>query len=163
MARQMETRRKYGTYIEGTAVRKTNYEVQQTAAPRTYVEDERVSVTKEVYRNREKALHMNLSYVIVLGICSLVIFFTCVQYLSLQESIASRKANIVALESQTNTLKSRNDAIDYAINSYIDIENITKVATEELGMIRATEEQICFYESSEYEYMKQFKDVPTNE
>ena len=72
------------------------------------------------------------------------------------------KADIVSLESDINTLKSQNDALDYSINSFMDIEYITKVAMEELGMIRATEHQISFYNNTENEYMKQFKDIPTD-
>lgn len=42
----------------------------------------------------------------------------------------------------------------------MDIENISKVAKEQLGMIQAGKNQISFYDSSESEYMKQYNDVP---
>lgn len=161
MEKQTKARRQYDAYIEGTAVRKTSPQVQQPAVPRTYVGDERVAVSKSVYRNREKALQMSLSYVMVLGVCAVALFLIFVQYISLQDSITSRKEHIISLEMQTSNLKEKNDTFYHSFNSCLDIENITRIATEELGMIRATEEQVQFYESSEYEYMKQFKDVPT--
>jgi cell division protein FtsL len=152
---------RYNDYVQGNAVRKVSTVELPLKEPRTYVGNERVTTTRETYRNREKALRMSLSYVMVLGVCCLVLMAVCVRYLSLQDSIATKKADIVSLESKINTLKSRNDALDYSVNSFMDIEHITKVAMEELGMIRATEHQISFYNNTENEYMKQFKDIPT--
>lgn len=163
MAKQIEFKKNYisySDYVQGNAVRKINTAEVPEKEPRTYVDNERVNTTRETYRNREKALRMSLSYVMVLGVCCVMLMAVCVKYLSLQDSISVRKANIVSLESDINTLKSQNDALDYSINSYTDIEYISKIATEELGMIRATENQISFYNNTENEYMKQFKDVP---
>lgn len=163
MAKQVEFKKNYvsySDYVQGNAVRKINTVEVPENAPRTYVGNERVNTTRETYRNREKALRMNLSYVMVLGVCCMILMAVCVKYLSLQDSISTRKASIVSIESNINTLKSQNDAVDFSINSYMDIENIAKIATEELGMIRATENQISFYNNTEHEYMKQFKDIP---
>ncbi len=163
MAKQVEFKKNYisySDYVQGNAVRKINTVEVPEKEPRTYVDNERVNTTRETYRNREKALRMSLSYVMVLGVCCVMLMAVCVKYLSLQDSISVRKANIVSLESDINTLKSQNDALDYTINSYMDIEYISKIAVEELGMIRAAENQISFYNNTENEYMKQFKDVP---
>ena len=79
-----------------------------------------------------------------------------------QEHATTSNAIINSLEVKTETLKSQNDYIDYTINSYKDIDYISRVATEELGMVQAGKEQISFYESSESEYMKQYKEIPAN-
>ena len=42
----------------------------------------------------------------------------------------------------------------------MDSANIIKVATEELGMVRASGNQVIYYDSTESEFMKQFADVP---
>lgn len=163
MAKQVEYKKNYvsySDYVQGNAVRKINTVEMPENAPRTYVGDKRVKTTRETYRNREKALSMSLSYVAVLGICCIALMITCVQFLTLQDSISTRTANIVSAKAEVNTLKSQNDSLNYSINSFVDIENITKIATEELGMIRATESQISFYNNTENEYMKQFMDVP---
>lgn len=152
MANRMNEKTGYGVYVHGSAAPKAAPKTE----PRTYVENERVTLTRAQYRNREKALHMNFSYVFMLGICSLIIFGCCVKYLSYQESIAARTANIVSLKKDITTAKSTNDALDYQINSYKDIDRITKTALEELGMVHATKDQIRFYQGSEFEYMKQF-------
>ena len=66
------------------------------------------------------------------------------------------------MEKNLDTLVSQNDAIEYAISSYIDTDYVVKVATGELGMVKASESQISFYKSSESEYMKQLEDIPNN-
>ena len=150
----------YEDYVEGSAVRKKSVTEVPQRTERTYVDNERVTTSRSIYRNREKALHMSAPYVIVLAICSIMMCTVCAKYLSLRDEITTKSEMIAQLEVQTETLKSHNDNLNYSINSYMDIEYISKVATEELGMIKAGKDQILFYESSESEYMKQYKDIP---
>lgn len=166
MANRMTAKRKnyisYNEYIEGNAVKKENVVEMPQRKERTYVDNQRVNTSKNIYRNREKALHMSASYVVVLALCSIVMFAVCAKYLSLRDEVTMKTESIADLEIKIESLKSQNDSIDYAINSFVDIENITKIAKEELGMIQAGREQVSFYESSESEYMKQYKEIPAN-
>lgn len=150
----------YEDYIEGSAVRKQNIAEVPQRTERTYVDNKRVTTSRSIYRNREKALHMSAPYVFVLAMCSVVMCAVCGRYLSLRDEIGTKSEMIAQLEVQTEALKSHNDNLNFSINSYMDIEYISKVATEELGMIRAGKDQISFYESSESEYMKQYKEIP---
>lgn len=152
----------YNDYIEGNAVRKENVVEVPQRRERTYVDNQRVNTSKNIYRNREKALHMSASYVIVLAVCSILMCVVCAKYLSLRDEVTMKTENIADLEMKIESLKARNDSLDYSINSFMDIENISKIAKEELGMIQAGKDQISFYESSESEYMKQYKEIPAN-
>lgn len=152
----------YQEYVEGNAVRKEAITEVPQRTERTYVDNQRVNTSKSTYRNREKALHMSAPYVVVLAVCTVMMFATCSKYLSLRDEISSKSTMIADIEMQTANLKSHNDNLNYTINSYMDIEYISRVATEELGMIQAGKDQISFYESSESEYMKQYKEIPTN-
>ena len=148
----------YTDYVEGNAVRKV--EERPGRQPRTYVNNKRINTSTEIYRNREKALRMSAGYVAVLAVCSVLMAGVCASYLSLRDDITSKKASIASLEIQCEALEAQNDSLDYSINSYIDIDNITKVATEELGMVQAGKDQITFYDSTEMEYMKQYEEIP---
>lgn len=152
----------YNEYVEGSAVRKEKVVEIPQRESRTYIDNQRVTTSKSIYRNREKALHMSASYVMVLAICSILMCVVCAKYLSLRDEVTQKTESIATLEMKTESLKAQNDSIDYSINSYMDIAYISKVATEELGMIQAGKDQISFYESSESEYMKQYKEIPTN-
>ena len=150
----------YSDYVEGNVVKKANAQELPVREPRTYVGDKRIS-SRSLYKNRERALRMSAGYVAVLVICCICMAVVCANYLSLRDEITSKKANIAALELDIEALKAQNDSMDYAINSYIDIEYISKVAKEELGMVQAGKDQISFYNKSESEYMKQYNEVPS--
>lgn len=150
----------YSDYVEGNAVRKKSVEELPARSPRTYIGNQRVNTSSAIYKNREKALRMSKGYVMVLAVCCIAMAFACAKYLSTRDDITSAKANIASLELSVESLKAQNDSLDYAISSYMDIENISKVAKEQLGMIQAGKNQISFYDSSESEYMKQYNDVP---
>ncbi len=112
------------------------------------------------YRENENAFTMSVPYVIFLSVAVVMVVLMCIKYLNLNSEISTVKTNISNLETKIDTISAQNDAIDYEINGYIDVENVLKVAREELGMVNASKEQIRYYESSDTEYMKQYNDIP---
>ena len=46
------------------------------------------------------------------------------------------------------------------INTSIDLDNIYKIATEELGMVYANKDQVRMYNKTESEYVRQYEDIP---
>ena len=80
--------------------------------------------------------------------------------MQVQSEITYRVKNIHALEVKLADVTSQNDEMENSINSYIDLNYIYKVATEELGMSYATKEQISLYENSGSEYVRQYQDIP---
>ena len=154
--------RNYTNYIEGNAVRK----VQEVPERHRELREKHRELEKKnnrrkaAQRNKQRELKMSLGYASFLIVASLVMVLVCVQYLRVQTSIISRQEEIVNVKSELNTLISQNDAIEYNVDSFIDVENIIEVATKELGMVKAGEDQISLYERSESEYMKQVEDIP---
>ena len=53
-----------------------------------------------------------------------------------------------------------NDALETRINTSIDLDNIYKIATEELGMVYANKDQVRMYNKTESEYVRQYEDIP---
>lgn len=157
-------------YVHGNAVRKLEPErvpVRRTQAesplrerPERREEVRRPAVNHKVRRNREKALQMDLPYVIMLTIAAVCTLYLCVNYLHLQSSITSRIHEIEKLETNLETLKTENDALQTSINTSVDLDHVYKVATEELGMVYANKNQILQYEKTESEYVRQNEDIP---
>ncbi len=141
-------------YVIGNAAR------QLEAVPDRKKEQPKKELSHAARRNREKASQMSMGYVIFLSIVTLAAVYVCVTYLKLHSDISATSSNVTKLKSKINALQVENDALDYSINSYTDVNNIIKVATEELGMVQASKSQVSFYKSSESEYMKQFTDIP---
>ncbi len=146
------------TYVYGNAALaahrvQTKQDWQQSAPSRR-------AVSNTVRRNQEKALYMDLPYVMMLTIAAVCVLFICVNYLHVQSSISTRIHHIEALEQSLETLKAENDALETRINTDIDLNHIYQVATKELGMVYANRNQVLLYDKTESEYVRQYEDIP---
>lgn len=141
-------------YIHGNAVRKLD--------ERVYVPEERrrKPISNTARKNREKARHMNLGYVIFLSCAVIVAGFMLSIYIGLQSDITNSIKNISRLESQLNALKLDNDEEYSRITSSVDLEEVKRVAIQELGMKYAEEGQIVIVEGGGSDYMRQMADIP---
>ncbi len=146
-------------YVEGNTVRKLEPDqvpVRREQAP----EKVRKKADYRVKRNQEKALQMDLPFVIVLTVASICTLYLCVNYLQVQSSIAARIHNIEQYEKELEVLKAENDALETSINTYVDLDYVYRVATEELGMVHADKDQVIMYNKTESEYVRQYDDIP---
>lgn len=109
----------------------------------------------EVRKNREKALHMSAGYVLFLATALLAAAFILVNYIQLQAELTGLTKTVAAKESELNSLKQENDEAYNRIVNSIDLEEIRRIAIQELGMIYAKEGQIVIYENEGYDYMRQ--------
>lgn len=152
MAAKSRRRAPQAEYVTGTAARRLEPESPQRTRD--------LSHTVTVRRNRERALQMNLPYVIVLTAAAVCALYLCVSYLKLQSSITARLNHIEELEESIEQKKADNDALETRINTSVDLDYVYKVATEELGMVYANKNQVRLYNKTESEYVRQYEDIP---
>lgn len=150
-----KTVRKYSDYVSGSAARQLS-----VALPEKQAEPKK-RISQETVRNREKILQIRAGYMMFLAVATIVLGVFCYSYLNMKADISGKSKNIAKLTTAVDTLTAQNDSLDYSVNSYVDTNNIIKVATEELGMVKASGNQISYYKSTESEFMKQFTDVPS--
>ncbi|MCI6887055.1 MAG: cell division protein FtsL [Lachnospiraceae bacterium] len=148
----------YGTYVSGSTVRAEELRREMQEPQRDAAR--RMAVNRAVRRNQEKALYMDLPYVIMLTLAAICALSICVSYLHVQSTMASRIHHIELLEKELEQLKSENDALQTAIHTDIDLDHVYKVATEELGMVYANRNQVLLYDKTESEYVRQYEDIP---
>ena len=139
--------------VQGTSARKILPREQQV--PRK----EKI-VNPRIRHNRDKALQMDLSYIFVLSLAAICTLFICVQYLQIQASITYKKNHIEKLEKELSDIKVKNNALEASINTYVDLDYIYQVATEELGMVYVNKNQVIMYDRVESEYVRQNEDIP---
>ena len=147
-------------YINGSAARKLAAPQQEEVRREKKRRQRSLNHTVTVRRNQEKALQMDLPYVMILTIAAICALYLCVSYLQLQSSIAARINSIEKLEKQIEVLKADNDALETRINTSVDLDHVYKVATEELGMVYANKNQVRLYNKTESEYVRQYEDIP---
>ena len=147
-------------YTDGNTVRKVATAVPKTVEPERK-QEKRVDTHKRTYKNPNEGLTISIPYVMFLFVAACAVIVLCMQYINLNSEINKVSDSIISMEKSIDTLKAQNDAVEYEIDSSVDMETIIKTATEELGMVQVNENSIRFYTSTEGEYMKQFTDVPT--
>ena len=147
------TVRRQDTYIEGNTVHKFDV-VEELQKP---LEIKELSHTTR--KNRDKALYMNLGYVLFLVAALVSAAMILIGYIRVQSDIIISVRNIASLESELNNLKLSNDE-DYArAVSSVDLEEIRRVAIGELGMRYAKEGQIINVSGEGNDYVRQLSEI----
>ncbi len=158
MAVNKNNRRKtaYGNnvYVQGNTARKL-----QTVP--SYEREETVKrVSNRTRKNRERAKHMNIVTVLTMATAMVVAGIILTWYLILQSDITNSIKRIASLESQLNEMKRENDENYNRITSNIDLEEVKRVAIQELGMRYAEEGQIITFNGEGSDYIRQTGDIP---
>ena len=158
---QYNRRRTTIAYTEGNTVRVARPEEIPGRRERTYKEEREQQRRKaRIRRNRDKALQMSPSFVLFMALAAICVLFVCVHYMQVQTSIISTMAEIEEKEQELEALKADNDLLAAEIRTNVDLDEIYRVATEELGMVRPADDQILYYEKTESEYVRQYESIP---
>ena len=149
---QRKTTYEKSAYIQGNTVRKLN--VQET------IEPPQKRLSHATRKNRDKAVYMNMGYVIFLSMALVTAGFILIGYIRLQYENTSCVKNISKLESQLNSIKLDNDEEYNRVLASVDLEEIKNVAIHELGMKYADKGQIVIVDGEESDYVRQYADLP---
>lgn len=152
----MATTRQNAYYVQGNTVR-----ALQPA--REIPERPKKKVNNSVRKNRERAKHMSAGYVLFLSAALIATGIILVYYIGLQSDITNSVKHIATLERQLNDLKVANEEDYSRITSRVDLEEVRRVAIQELGMQYAQEGQIISFASENSDYVKQMAEIPKQE
>ena len=141
----MTERKKKSPYIYGNTARRLQEELN---APRKIL-------SNETRKNREKAHHMNIGYILFLSGALFACAIFLIGYVQKQSELTSKIAQVSKLEKELNTLKLSNDEMYTRIQSNVNLEEIRKIAIDELGMTYAEEGQVILYQGNKKDYMHQ--------
>lgn len=157
-------------YTEGNTVRVTADPRRVHQAPEREIERRRELTRKEdqeaqrrrrqVRRNRDKLQYMSFGMVVFTAVAAVCILFIAINYLQVQSTIVSTMNTIEARELELEQLKANNDLLERKIQTYTDLDYIYQVATTELGMVRPSDDQVLYYQSTESEYVRQYEQIP---
>ena len=113
-----------------------------------------------IRKNQEKAMRMNPGYVLFLAFALMISGAVLLGYIRLQSDITNSLNHIAALESQLNDLKLSNDEEYSQIESSVNLEEIKRIAIEELGMTYAAQGQVVEYSAEGSDYVRQLAEIP---
>ena len=144
-------------YIEGNAVRKLNTAPEREVRPERKKERQ---VNERIQKNARRSKAFDLSYTLVLLTATSVLFVFCISMLTLKADVMEQKREIASLEKSLNELADTNNETSKRLDSSVDLTKIYTIATNELGMVYAKNGQVVYYDATNPDYVKQFKDVP---
>lgn len=148
-----ETAYRNQIYVQGNTARRLKVVPRQ--------EQEQVKkVSARTRKNREKAKHMNIATVLSMAAAMVAAGCILTWYLTLQSDITNSIKHISALESQLNEMKLDNDENYSRITSNVDLEEVKRIAIQELGMQYAKEGQIITFSGEGSDYVRQTGDIP---
>lgn len=151
--RQQTYTTRSGVYVQGNTARQLKEGIY---AP----ERQRKKPGNAVRKNRERAHHMSFGYVLFLSAALVAAGMILTGYIGLQSDITNSIKNISRLESKLNTMKLDNDEEYSRITSSVDLEEVKRIAIQELGMRYAQEGQIITFSGKGSDYMRQVADIP---
>ena len=140
-------------YVDGNTVRKEAYTEERQ-------EESRRELSYQVRKNRERAKHMTVPYMMFLAAACVTVMVVCVAALMLQSQIIMVKRDIHNVQKEIDELKLENKAIEESMNLAVDLDYVYKMATKKVGMVYPTEDQVIWFDKTESEYVRQYEDIP---
>ena len=166
----MAASRTAGTYVDGNVVRKTltREQIERHSQRRRRKEEERNKILKESekqYRAQQERLRnksetMDATALVIMCTALACTLMFCFSYIRLQTQINTSISSIESMKQQLDKLRSSNDALQNSIDTSLDLDNIYRVATQELGMVYAGDSQTITFDKTESEYVRQYEDIP---
>lgn len=146
-------------YIYGNTVRR----LHAVPEPREEIQPEKPKkASRQVRRNRNKAMHMSAGYVVFLTVAAVIALVVCVQFLEMRSGITSQAKEVTRMQQELVTLKDENDTRYDSIMNSISEEEVRERAVNDLGMVYAQAGQIVEYQNPGNDYVKQYEAIPEN-
>ncbi len=148
-------------YTDGNTVRVSEPEyvpVPKRRRRRVHRQDPR-------YREAERSACVSLNFPLTMLLVAAVAIsvFVGYKYLCLKSSLDMHMSSIKTLETQLDTLRTENDALEKSIDTSVDLNEVYETAVNKLGMVKVGQDNIIQYDKTESEYVKQYEDIPSGQ
>ena len=151
-----------GTYRNNRNAQSKAMYVHGSAAPKYDIpgqlEEPRRGLSEETRKNREKAKYMSLGYVSFLIVALVVAGVVLIGYIRLQADITALSGEITRQEKLISNMMIENEEAWSRLAVIEDLDEIKRVAVQELGMIYPKEGQIVSYGAVGYDYVRKVSD-----
>lgn len=143
-------------YVDGNTARR----LQTQELPQLEEEWQQRKERRERRKKKPQRSPMNMGYLFVMVASMVIVCGILISYINLQADITTRIEHIASLESELNDLKLSNDETYTKIMSQVDLEEIKRIAIQELGMKYAKEGQVVTYTGEGSDYVTQYSEIP---
>lgn len=130
---------------------------------RNYFKQYEQETTKQKVKkcvNHEKS---NPIYTLILISVIVTTLVVTIILLKTQFIVTDNAGRIIQLQQELVEIKKKNDQIESDIHKSINMDEVYRMATEELGMVQAGKEDIKYVQSKDVTYTVQYADIETPE
>ena len=107
-------------------------------------------------------VRVNVPYVLMLLAVTLLFAYLCFSYLKLQASINASMNRIANMKEQLTKVRSENAVRENRLSAQMDLEEVYRIAVEEMGMTYPLDNEVVIYTEQMREYVRQYEDIPNN-
>ena len=118
---------------------------------------------REERRRARGGVRLTVSTIMVLFAGFALVIASVLFFIRTQNTLTMSRAQYASKLSEYEELKRSNDLYEERIISKVDMNEVARIAEEELGMQRASKGQIISYSGQIDDYVKQYTDVPAYE
>lgn len=119
------------------------------------IEDPSYEQESEHRRRHQKIRTMSVGYIMFLVFALCMSAIVLMNYVKVKSELTNATRSVARKEIQLDELKVDNDEKYNRISNSVDLEEIKRIAIEELGMVYAQEGQIILYIDEGNDYMRQ--------
>lgn len=158
--RDVNYKDKSSSYINDNLARKAYV---NTSPVHKEKEDEKVKrVERTVTEKQPRRMFgasVGFAFAALMMVAVAVVFQVVISFINLNIDASSKAKQVASLRKQVQTATMENDNYEMSINSSIDYNTIYNIATQELGMVYASNNQIVTYTPADSEFVVQYKDI----
>lgn len=158
--RRAEERKAQGREFRILSQKQAQIEAEREKERQRILEERELDHQALQERLRSKTVPIDRPFLWILIFASAVTLGLCFHYVQLKMKINAQVSSIEKKEKQLEELRAENGALENSIYSSIDLDEVYRIATEELGMVYADEDQVITFEKTESEYVRQYEKIP---
>lgn len=154
--------KRYSNYIDGNAAKvltmpERDYERRRQNQPEREREQHREQHRKSKQKPRKKVSFISL----LLTMTSIgLAMYMCISYIMLYSNVLTTEKEIATIESQIAELAADNEEAYESIETSVDLKDIYKIATNKLGMVHASKDQVYSYSNKRNDRVIQYSEIP---
>ena len=88
------------------------------------------------------------------------VFYVCFSYIQTQNQLHEQRQQVVAIQSDIAQMKEDNEQEYQTVVDSVDLADVYRKATQELGMVRAKKDQVYTYQNKKSDMVKQYGEIP---
>ena len=107
-------------------------------------------------------VRVNVPYVLMLLAVTLLFGYLCFSYLKVNASINASMNRIANMEEQLAKVRSENAVRENRLSAQMDLEEVFRIAVDEMGMVYPDENEVVVYTEQMREHVRQYEDIPNS-